>query len=187
MGSAMVCCNHSHSPCRGTDKHQGNSKPTPSNHRTQLGPVASNSSRLGAGGFRNAASTAARGLQSQTPAHQQSFAGLNANTLSRPSMSGYGLSAGLKVGRQTSWSLFRSLRVWNRPHSTLLMNNRSSSRSTQSRPPSFESARPFSRRWRCLLLIPSVKGIFLSSAYFPCGVYGSTMYESSAAVNSCVI
>ena len=145
MASAMVCCNHLHSSCHTTDIFQGNPMPTPSNHRTQLGPVASNSSRLGAGGFRNTASTANRGLQSQTPAHQQPFASLNANTLSRPSMSGYGLSAGLKVGKQSSQSLLRSLQMWKHPHSTLLMNTRSSSKSAQSRPPSFQSAWTISR------------------------------------------
>ena len=107
MASAMVCCNRFHSSCHTTDRFQGNSMPTPSNHRTQLGPAVSNSSRLGAGGFRNTTSTTNRGLQNQTPAHQQPLASLNANTLSRPSMSGYGLSAGLKVGKQSSWSLLR--------------------------------------------------------------------------------
>ena len=140
MASAMVCCNRLHSSCHITDRFQGNPMPTPSNHRTQLGPVASNSSHLGAGGFRNTASTASRGLQSQTPTHQQPFASLNANTLSRPSMSGYGLSAGLKVGKQSSWSLLRSLQMWNYPCSALLMNNRSNSKSTQSKPPLFQSA-----------------------------------------------
>ena len=145
MASAMVCYNHFQSQCHTTDRSEGNPMPTPSNHRTQLGPVASNSSRLGTGEFRNTASTANRGLHSQTPAHQQSFTGLNANTLSRPSMSGYGLSAGLKVGKQSSWSLLRSLQMWNPTHSTLLINNRSSPKSTQSRPPAFQSAWTISR------------------------------------------
>ena len=145
--------------------------PTPSNHRTQLGPVASNSSRMGSGGYRNTASTANSGLQSQTPAHQQSFAGLNANTLSRPSMSGYGLSAGLKVGKQSSLSLLRLLKMWNCLHSTLLTGSRSSPRSTQSGPQSFQSAWTISRRWRCLLLIPLFEGICSLSAHFACGVY----------------
>ena len=165
MASAMVCCNRFHSSCHTTNTSQGNPMPTPSNHRTQLGPVASNSSRLGAGGLRNTTSTANRGLQSQTPAHQQSFASLNANTLSRPSMSGYGLSAGLKVGKQSSWSLLRSLQMWNPTYSTLLINNRSSPKSTQSRPPAFQSAWTISRRWRCLLLNAFCKGTSLPSAH----------------------
>ena len=167
----MVCCNRFQSPCHTTDRSEGNPMPTPSNHRTQLGPVASNSSRLGTGGFRNTAGTANRGLQSQTPAHQPSFAGINANTLSRPSMSGYGLSAGLKMGKQSSWSPLRSFQMWNRPHLTLLMNNRSSPKSTQPRPPSSQSAWPISRRWRCLLLIAFHKIISLPFAHFACGVY----------------
>ena len=157
MASVMVCCNRFQSPCHTTDRSEGNPMPTPSNHRTQLGPVASNSSRLGTGGFRNTAGTANRGLQSQTPAHQPSFAGVNANTLSRPSMSGYGLSAGLKVGKQSSWSYLRSLQMWNPTHSTLLIKNRSSPKSTHSRPPAFQSAWTISGRWWCLLLIASAR------------------------------
>lgn len=171
MASAMVCCNHLHSSCHATDIFQGNPMPTPSNHRTQLGPVASNSSRVGAGGFRNTASTANRGLQSQNPAHSQPFASLNANTLSRPSMSGYGLSAGLKVGKQSSWSPLWSLQMWNHPPLTLLMDNRSSPKSTQSRPPSSQSAWTIPRGRRCLLLITFCKGICLPCVHFARGVY----------------
>lgn len=165
MASAMVCYSRFQSPCHTTDRSQGNPMPTPSNHRTQLGPVASNSSRLGTGGFRNTAGIANRGLQSQTPAHQPSFAGINTNTLSRPSMSGYGLSAGLKVGKQSSWSLLWSFQLWNRRHLTLLIDDRSSPKSTQSRPPAFQSAWTISGRRRRLLLIVFCKGTVLLFAH----------------------
>ncbi len=73
--------------------------PTPSNHRTQLGPAAQSASRLGTGGFRHPANMVNRDLQSHTPGQRQSLGGVNMNSVSRNGMSGYGMSAGMKAGR----------------------------------------------------------------------------------------
>lgn len=77
-----------------------NPMPTPSNHRTQLGPAAQSASRLGTGGYRHPASGVTRDLQSHTPGQRQSVPSLNMNSVNRNSLSGYGMSAGIKVGRQ---------------------------------------------------------------------------------------
>lgn len=74
--------------------------PTPSNHRTQLGPTGQPASRLGTGGHRNPANALNRDLQHHTPGQRQSLAGLNLNSVNRNGLSGYGMSAGMKVGRQ---------------------------------------------------------------------------------------
>ena len=74
--------------------------PTPSNHRTQLGPTSQSASRLGTGGYRQPANLMDRDLQNQTPGQRQSFAGLNMNSVNRTGLSGYGMSAGMKIGRQ---------------------------------------------------------------------------------------
>jgi len=77
-----------------------NAMPTPSNHRTQLGPVSQSGNRVGAGNIRNPSITANRSSQSHTPAQRQPFANVSGNTLDRPSVGGYGMSAGMKIGRQ---------------------------------------------------------------------------------------
>ena len=74
--------------------------PTPSNHRTQLGPTAQPNNRLGAGGYRHPANAMNEALQNHTPGQRQPFAGLNMNSVSRNGLSGYGMSAGMKIGRQ---------------------------------------------------------------------------------------
>jgi len=38
--------------------------------------------------------------QNQTPSQRQPFGNISGNSINRPSMSGYGMSAGMKVGRQ---------------------------------------------------------------------------------------
>ncbi|KAL2050132.1 hypothetical protein ABVK25_009635 [Lepraria finkii] len=76
--------------------------PTHSNHRTQLGPTSQTSSRLGTGGCRNSASLLSKTAPSQTPSYRQPFAGLHTNTINKPSVSGHGMSAGMKIGRQAS-------------------------------------------------------------------------------------
>ena len=88
------------------DKMQGDPLPTPSNHRTQLGPTAQTFSHLSSGGLHNANSAANRTSQSQTPAHREPFASLNTNTLNRPGASGFGMSAGMKIGKQSGTSSF---------------------------------------------------------------------------------
>ena len=73
---------------------------TPSQHRTRLGPskLAGNS----AGDYRNHSGSLPPSSQSQTPTQRQPFGTLNINSINRPSVSGYGMSAGMKVGRQQS-------------------------------------------------------------------------------------
>ena len=71
---------------------------TPSQHRTRLGPskLAGNS----AGDYRNQSGSLPPSSQGQTPAQRQPFGNLNINSINRPNVSGYGMSAGMKVGRQ---------------------------------------------------------------------------------------
>ena len=86
--------------------------PTPSNHRTQLGPATQSASRLGAGGHRNPVNTINRDLQHHTPAPRQTLGGLSTNNVYRNGLSGYGMSAGMKVGRQQGtpeWSWQQSM------------------------------------------------------------------------------
>ena len=78
----------------------GNPMPTPSNHRTQLGATTQSASRLGAGGYRNPVNMIHRDLQHHTPAPRQSFGGLSTNNAYKNGLSGYGMSAGMKIGRQ---------------------------------------------------------------------------------------
>lgn len=77
-----------------------NPMPTPSNHRTQLGPTAQSNNRLGTGGYRHPANAMNEALPIHTPGQRQSFAGLNMNSVNRNGLSGYGMSAGMKIGRQ---------------------------------------------------------------------------------------
>ena len=87
-------------PIHAVDSSLANPMPTPSNHRTQLGPAAQSASRLGTGGFRHPANMVNRDLQNHTPGQRQSLGGGNMNSVNRNGMSGYGMSAGMKVGRQ---------------------------------------------------------------------------------------
>ena len=83
------------------DKCTGNVIATPSNHRNQFGPPSQPvANRIGAGGLRDPASTTNGGSQIQTPAHRLPLASLNVNSGSKNRLSGYGMSAGIKIGRQ---------------------------------------------------------------------------------------
>lgn len=77
-----------------------NPMPTPSNHRTQLGPTAQSASRLGTGINRHPATMMNRDLPNPTPGQRHSLASLNMNSVNRNGLSGYGMSAGMKIGRQ---------------------------------------------------------------------------------------
>lgn len=87
-------------PTHAANGSLANPMPTPSNHRTQLGPAAQSASRLGAGGYRHPANTMNRDLQNHTPGQRQSHADFNMSSVNRNGLSGYGMSAGMKVGRQ---------------------------------------------------------------------------------------
>ena len=80
--------------------------PTPSHHRTRLGPITQSASRSS---NRNPPTVAGRNLPTHTPAHRQPFANISGNTMERPGMNGYGMSAGMKVGRQQTGKI--TLRV----------------------------------------------------------------------------
>lgn len=73
--------------------------PTPSGHRTRLGPLAHSPGGPSAG-IRNSVGTANRLTPNETPAQRQHFGNFNTHSASRNSLSGYGMSAGMKVGRQ---------------------------------------------------------------------------------------
>ena len=73
--------------------------PPSTQHCARLGPVSNSSSRLGVDGHR-ATNAFMGGSQAQTPSHRQPFATLNSNNVNRSGVSGYGMSAGVKVGRQ---------------------------------------------------------------------------------------
>ena len=72
-----------------------NAMPTPSSHRTQLGSTAQSASRPGTGGFRHPAN-----MMNHTPGQRQTLANLDSNSTHRNGLSGYGMSAGMKVGGQ---------------------------------------------------------------------------------------
>ena len=77
-----------------------NSMATPSNHRTQLGPNIQSASRQGTGSHRHSTNMINRDLESHTPGPRQNHANLNMNSVNRNNLSGYGMSAGMKIGRQ---------------------------------------------------------------------------------------
>ena len=78
----------------------GNPMPTPSNHRTQLGRATQSASRPGAGVYRNPVNMTNGDLQHHTPVPRQALGGLSTNNVYKNGLSGYGMSAGMKVGRQ---------------------------------------------------------------------------------------
>lgn len=79
---------------------------TPSLHRTRLGQPMQTVTQQGISGVRNLGALATGTSQTQTPAQRRPLGGLNGNSSSRTGVSGYGMSAGLKVGRQQG--IFRS-------------------------------------------------------------------------------
>ena len=94
-------------PRRDADFFQANANPTPSNHRSQLGQSTQSARRLGVGTNRNPTASVNRSSHNPAPTQRQPFASISGNALERPGMGGYGLSAGLKVGRQQSGKFFK--------------------------------------------------------------------------------
>lgn len=82
-----------------------NPMPTPSDHRTQLGPMAQSASRYGTGNPRTQAGMISRSPKGHTPAQRQPFGNLGTSSVNRPSMSGYGMSAGMKTSQQQGGEL----------------------------------------------------------------------------------
>ena len=85
-----------------TDTGTANVVPTPSSHRTQLGPPAQPTVQSGSGGYRTAPNSISRTSLQNTPLQRQPLNSTNANSASKNGFSGYGMSAGLKIGRQPS-------------------------------------------------------------------------------------
>ncbi|KAL8964710.1 MAG: hypothetical protein Q9183_004264, partial [Haloplaca sp. 2 TL-2023] len=81
---------------RKADHLTGNNDGTPSQHRTQLGPHMQNAGHKGAGHISSGFATGLSG----TPSQRLHLGTMNPNVVNRPNMGGYGMSAGLKVGRQ---------------------------------------------------------------------------------------
>ena len=73
---------------------------TPSQHRTRLGPPGQPAGRVNTTDYRNSSSMMPNSSQNQTPSQRQPFSNISGNSVNRPSVSGYGMSAGMKVGRQ---------------------------------------------------------------------------------------
>jgi len=73
--------------------------PPPTQHRARLGPMSNSASRLGVDSHRSATGPMGSS-QMQTPSRRQPFVNVTGNSVNRSSVSGYGMSAGLKVGRQ---------------------------------------------------------------------------------------
>ena len=73
---------------------------TPSQHRTRLGPLNQPAGRPDPTDYRGSSNMMFSSSQNQTPSQRQPFGNISGNSINRPSMSGYGMSAGMKVGRQ---------------------------------------------------------------------------------------
>jgi len=80
--------------------HSAQEMITPSQHRTRLGPLNQPASRPDPSDYRSSSNIMFSSSQNQTPSQRQPFGNISGNSISRPSMSGYGMSAGMKVGRQ---------------------------------------------------------------------------------------
>ena len=84
---------------------------TPSQHRTRLGPLGQPPGRVNPGDFRQNNNVMPNSSQSQTPSQRQPFSSITGNSVNRPHVSGYGMSAGMKVGRQQGNGRSASSRV----------------------------------------------------------------------------
>ena len=68
-------------------------------HRARLGPMSTPASRLGVDGQRSVSGHMSSS-QAQTPLFRKPFVNTNGNNVNRPNISGYGMSVGMRVGRQ---------------------------------------------------------------------------------------
>lgn len=93
----------------------GQGLPTPAQHRNQLGGIHQSGSQFHTGNYLNPGHNLAGGLQ-QTPSQRQPLANVGSSSLNRSGVSGYGMSAGMKVGRQQGqyFYLFLQCRVGRR-------------------------------------------------------------------------
>ena len=100
-------------PKQHADLFQANANPTPSNHRSQLGQNVQSTRHLGVGTNDNPAASVNRSSHNLRPSQRQPFANISGNAMERPNMGSYGLSAGLKVGRQQSGKVSKQSPVAN--------------------------------------------------------------------------
>ena len=77
---------------------------TPFGHRTRLGSGISVRQQVPESA-RNIGVSAPATSHSQTPCQRRPPVNMNSNSISRPSLSGYGMSAGMKVGRQRGMTI----------------------------------------------------------------------------------
>ncbi|KAL8954101.1 MAG: hypothetical protein Q9222_000080 [Ikaeria aurantiellina] len=101
FGSHLFNDNVSHGTPNGTGLHQpsGHNNITPSQqHRTQLGPRMQNVDQQRAN--RNVSGFGTGLSQNQTPSQRLPLGAMSASSINRTNFGGYGMSAGLKVGRQ---------------------------------------------------------------------------------------
>ena len=92
--------------------NQATSLATPSGHRTRLGPTPHQPSRVNPGDYRAANGLAQNSASKPTASTRRPFANLDVNRVNgvdRSGMSGFGMSAGMKAGRQPGESLYNRL------------------------------------------------------------------------------
>ncbi|MCJ1292257.1 hypothetical protein MMC34_003807 [Xylographa carneopallida] len=83
-----------------TFQQQNDVSDTPFGHRTRLGSMFLPSRQQVPGSVRATTANAPATSHTQTPSQRHPMLNLNSGTATRPSVSGYGMSAGLKIGRQ---------------------------------------------------------------------------------------
>ncbi|MCJ1381125.1 hypothetical protein MMC17_004234 [Xylographa soralifera] len=84
----------------GPFRQQNDASNTPFGHRTRLGSMFLPSRQQVPGPVRAAATNVPATSHTQTPSQRRPMLNMNSATIIRPSVSGYGMSAGLKIGRQ---------------------------------------------------------------------------------------
>ena len=84
------------------DEQSANVMPTPSSHRTQLGPFAESTSRSNSARYRHITNNDSRPALHHTPLQRQPLNSVTAATVNKNGLGSYGMSAGVKVGRQQS-------------------------------------------------------------------------------------
>ncbi|MCJ1283246.1 hypothetical protein MMC26_002574 [Xylographa opegraphella] len=95
---------------RETFRQQNDVSNTPFGHRMRLGSMFLPSRQHVSGSSRATTTNAPATSHSQTPSQRHGMLNMNSTTVNRPSVSGYGMSAGLKIGRQQgTQSLFESM------------------------------------------------------------------------------
>ncbi|KAL8831942.1 MAG: hypothetical protein Q9191_000582 [Dirinaria sp. TL-2023a] len=73
---------------------------TPSQHRTRLGPPGQATGRVMPVDLRHTNGITPSSSQNRSPSRRQPFGAITGNSINKPSGTGYGMSAGMKIGRQ---------------------------------------------------------------------------------------